>query len=125
MRNLNLSLMAKLGWRLITDLDKLWAKVMHAKYGKGGTWTSKLVNKRAASNAWRGMVASQHILKQGTRTRVYNGLKTLFWRDTWLGDTPLIDLAYTDIPLVDFYKLVQDYWNCMTGWKWEELNGLL
>ena len=76
MRDLNMALMAKLGWRLITDTDKLWAKVMHEEYGKGGTRISKLVNKRATSNAQRGMVVSQHILKQGTRTRVYNRRKT-------------------------------------------------
>ena len=82
---------------------------MHAKYVKGDIGISKMVNKRAASNAWQGMVASQNIVKQGTRTRVYNGAKTFFWRDTWLGDTPLIDLACINIPLVDSYELVQNY----------------
>ena len=82
---------------------------MDAKYVKGGMGISNLVNKRAASNAWRGMVASHIILKQGTRIKVYSGMKTLFWRDAWLGNTPIIDFSCTYIPLVHSYKLVQDY----------------
>ena len=34
----------------------------------------------------------------------------MFWRDIWLMGTSLLEVATKEISLVDFYKLVRDYW---------------
>ena len=34
-RDWNLALMTKLGWRLITEKDRLWAKTITSKYTRG------------------------------------------------------------------------------------------
>ena len=122
---MNLAFLAKMGWRLITEPEKLWAKILHAKCARGKMDFSKLEKKRNASNAWKGMVAAREIIKQGTREKVYNGAETFFWREVWLGDIPLKELALAEINLVDSYKTVREYWCCMEGWWWSDLEGLL
>ena len=80
---------------------------------------TKFERKGVASNAWSGMVAAKDILRQGARKEVYSGVETFFfWRDVWIGNTPLLDLATKEIPMVESYKLVREYWNPLKGWKW-------
>ena len=73
---------------------------------------ARFERKGVASNAWRGMVAAN-----GAHKNVYSGAKTFFWRDAWIGNTPLLDLATKEIPMVESYKLVREYWNPLKGWK--------
>ena len=70
---------------------------------------AKFKRKGAASNAWRGMVVAKDILRQGAHKKVYSGAETFFWRDVWIGNTPLLDLATKEIPMVESYKLVREY----------------
>ena len=42
MRNMNLAFMAKLGWRLLTKPNDLWAKVLHFKYIRGKVALEKI-----------------------------------------------------------------------------------
>ena len=76
MKNMNLAFMAKLGWRLLTEPYKLWAKIIQAKFMRGMTEISKFEKKKNSSNAWKGIGATNGVLKQGIRARVYNGAKT-------------------------------------------------
>ena len=55
------------------------------------------------------MTVATHLLKAGLTTRIFNGKDTLFWRDKWLGDLPLLN----------------DYWMPEVGWRWSSLRGML
>ena len=77
-RDWNLALMTKLGWRLITEKDNLWAKTLTSKYMRGEVETAKFIYKKQSSNAWRGIVAAPIFLKKGIRNKVYNDLNTFF-----------------------------------------------
>ena len=66
-----------------------------------------------------------NILLKGARTRVYNRTGTFFWRDPWLGETPLINHTRRELTMVESYKLVKDFWEPNKGWKWENLDGVL
>ena len=48
---MNLALMAKLGWRLLKEKGSLWAKVLTSKYTKGEINPAKLIKRQHASNA--------------------------------------------------------------------------
>ena len=61
--------MAKLGWRLFTESDKLWAKILTAKYVRGSMDISKIERKKNSSNTWQGLVAATNILKKGLRQK--------------------------------------------------------
>ena len=56
---------------------------------------------------------------------VNNGWDTLFWREAWLGDSPLQNLALGMFSLVDSYKRVKEYWIPNDGRNWRILSGLL
>ena len=95
MKEMNVAFMAKLGLRLLTSKDELWAKVLRSKYIKGKTSLDKFSKKNISSNVWQGIIAANTLLKEGLKARVYNGKDSLFWRDKWLGNTPLINTALT------------------------------
>ena len=101
---MNIAFMAKLGWRLFTESDKLWENILTPKYVRGSLDISKIERKKNSSNAWQGLVAATNILKKRLRQKVYNGASTLFWRDIWLGDLPLISIALHKGNLVDSYN---------------------
>ena len=97
MRNINIAFMAKLGWGLITKTKDLWASVLQGKYVKGKVEIQKLMRKQISLNAWQGIVIGADVIQKGKRSRILNGKNTLFWRDIWVGDLPLIDLAIKDL----------------------------
>ena len=80
--DMNLAFMANVGWRLIVENQSLWAQVLTYKYIKGDISITKLTNKPTSSNLLEGVASAVDILLKGTRRRIYNGLDTLFWRDT-------------------------------------------
>ena len=41
--------------------------------------------------------------------KVFSRAQTFFWLDTWLGETPLIQLLLSTLSLVGSFKLVRDY----------------
>ena len=95
MKEMNVAFMAKLGWRLLTSKDELWAKVLRSKYIKGKTSLDKFSMKNISSNVWQGIIAANTLLKEGLKSRVNNGKDSLFWRDKWLGNTPIINTSLT------------------------------
>ena len=65
-----------------------------------------------------------NLIKKGRRFRILNGKDTLFLRDIWVGDLPLIDLALKDLRLANSLKTVSHYWNDATDWKMDVLDGM-
>ena len=61
------------------------------------------------------MAVAARSLERGIKMRIYNGKDTLFWRDTWLNNVPLMDTKLRQIPMVDSYKTVEDYWEPNVG----------
>ena len=125
MRRMNLALMEKLGWRLCKKENSLWSQIVGRNYSRGKVTPEGLVKKHSSSNAWKGMVEAANIIRKVIRATVYNGNKAFFWRESWLGDTPLMDLTLKPLPLVVSFRLVRDYWEAGRGWKWEKITGVL
>ena len=117
LHGMNLAFMAKIGWRLITDKGSLWSQVIAGKYMRGEANITKLTKKIGTSNLWKGVTEAAHILSTGLRRKVYNGEDTLFWRDTWLGEGPLINMALHPLPLDESFKTVKDYWTSNSNWN--------
>lgn len=92
----NLALLFKWLWRFFEEPSLLWCQVIRAKYkypptltlsdlsipNSGGPW------KHVCSSILRNQEASKIALK-GVRKNVKNGKASLFWHDTWLGETAL------------------------------------
>jgi hypothetical protein len=95
----NISLLSKWRWRLLNRNEvALWKEVLVAKYG-----SIILNNVPLSSEAfpcfeslwWKdicrleGWVDSTNWLEEGMVRRLGNGMNTRFWKDVWIGDSPL------------------------------------
>ncbi|CAL5397659.1 unnamed protein product [Camellia sinensis] len=89
-RDHNLALIAKLGWKLVSDDNGLWTEVLKAKYLKHHTVQS-WSRKGQASLIWRGIMKSRSLLKKGVKWTIGNGAKVRIWYDWWYGDRPWVE----------------------------------
>jgi hypothetical protein len=72
---------------MLTEED-VWQELLTNKY-LGCKSLSQVQSKPTDSPFWKGiMKAKDDFFKRGSFT-VGDGMKTRFWEDTWLGDTPL------------------------------------
>ncbi|KAJ0877963.1 putative RNA-directed DNA polymerase [Helianthus annuus] len=102
LRNINVSLLSKWGWRLKVERKKLWVKVVEAihktkfnwnfipfRSSMGGVWCN--IAKTIAKTSIEGIP-----LRAFFRSKIGNGENTAFWLDPWLCDEPL-KLKYPEL----------------------------
>ena len=82
-RNFNLAMLAKRGWRLLQHEESLVHKCFKAKYFPRCSFldAGDVPN---SSYVWKSMLAAQSILKQGCCWRVGNGSEIRVLKDKWL-----------------------------------------
>ncbi|WMV11476.1 hypothetical protein MTR67_004861 [Solanum verrucosum] len=102
----NKSLLLKWLWRLATDYQSLWKDTIFARYGKEGSWTTKEVNTPYGVGLWRTIRNQWPRIWNNSVINVGNGRKTLFWNDTWMGQTPLRQ-QFPDIYILNQQKWLQ------------------
>lgn len=85
-RDHNATLLTKLGQRILSDNDKLWCKVLKAKYLKKNTLYSWPLKKRASHTS---ICKNKDILRKGVKWNVGNGETISLWHDWWYGQEPL------------------------------------
>ena len=49
----------------------------------------------------------------------------MFWRDNWIDDEPLLNLALKEPELAELYCTVDKYWHPRGGWLWDKFRGML
>ena len=79
----NLAMLAKQGWRLLSNQNSLCARVYKVKYYPNGD----VLNAKLGSNpsyAWRSIFKALEVTRRGTRWRVGNGKPIHIWEDKWL-----------------------------------------
>ncbi|KAJ7964039.1 Ribonuclease H [Quillaja saponaria] len=123
MNQVNLSLLAKLGWRLIRENYSLWAKVLQGKYFHDKQFLTTDV-KPYNSFTWKSIMKGCEVLKQGIKWRLGNGEDIEFWNDIWLDNFILRELAINLVPVEHLQWKVSEY--IFDGkWKLNILRGLL
>ncbi|KAL8112036.1 hypothetical protein AgCh_019659 [Apium graveolens] len=83
LRNFNLAMLAKQGWRFLNETNPLVSAFMKAKYYP----QTDLLNAEAGANAsyiWRSIMASLRAVKAGTRRKIGNGIDTNVWEMPWI-----------------------------------------
>ncbi|KAG5575660.1 hypothetical protein H5410_055794 [Solanum commersonii] len=84
----------ELGIRNLKTQNKessLWKQAIIHKYGQTNHWCSNEENTTYGVGVWRAIRSLWPKLQENSRIRVGNGLKTRFWKDNWLGESPLQD----------------------------------
>ncbi|KAH1131818.1 hypothetical protein J1N35_003196 [Gossypium stocksii] len=83
MAKFNVSLLAKQGWRLLTNPKSLVARVLKAKYFPNRDFlNSRLGNN--SSYTWKSIWASKGILEKGICWKVGRGTKISVFNDVWI-----------------------------------------
>lgn len=79
----NLAILAKQGWRLLTNPDSLCARVMKAKYFPNCS-VHEATSYAGISYAWCSILKGIDLPKQGIIKRVGDGTTVNIWTDPWL-----------------------------------------
>jgi hypothetical protein len=95
----NISLLAKWRWKLLTDDQAVWIEVLKSKYDIGVSGKTEIGDEYRpwfSSLWWRdicsiGQNLDNNWFTNGVIRKLGNGLKTSFWRDKWAGDFTLKD----------------------------------
>lgn len=124
-RQTNAAFLTKLGWRVLTEPNALWSRVLRSKYCKGRCDLDMFERKANMSNVWRGITDNVNTLVLGARVAVNNGSSTLFWDHRWATNLKLRDLALHDIPPDLDGATVEELWDPNAGWKWDAFANLL
>lgn len=92
--DMNRALLAKIGWRMHTHDQGLWAQIYEKMYLKYySILDTPGVSKQECSATWRSVLYGVELLKNGMVWRVGNGDKVNFWKDHWVADFPLLHYA--------------------------------
>uniref|UniRef100_A0A803NT49 Reverse transcriptase zinc-binding domain-containing protein n=1 Tax=Cannabis sativa TaxID=3483 RepID=A0A803NT49_CANSA len=83
LEDFNQAVLAKQGWKLVTNPNNLFAQVLKALYFPNVEFLE--VGKGAwCSNVWRGILCDRELLMKGTRWRVTDGPKVRINEDRWI-----------------------------------------
>ena len=83
LKNFNLALLAKQGWRILQQPNSLVHRVYKAKYFLKETFLDAQVGRRP-SYVWRSILAVRDIIKKGSRWCIGNGQRIHIWNDSWI-----------------------------------------
>ncbi|XP_010445335.1 PREDICTED: uncharacterized protein LOC104727985 [Camelina sativa] len=116
-KQMNVALLAKVGWQLLHDKVSIWARVLRSKYKVGdirdGTW---LVAKSSWSSTWRSVGRG---LREGVAPCISwvlgDGRSVRFWKECWLTNSPLCDLLEREQPAGYDSVTVRDLWKSDSG----------
>ena len=101
----NLALLAKQGWRILSNPNSLMARVYKAKYFP----YNDILNAKLGSNlsyAWRSIFNSLEVIIKGTRWRVGNGKRIHIWEDKWLPTLTIHKVISTPRDFDDFLMVL-------------------
>lgn len=83
LRNFNLAMLAKQGWRLLHEKDSLLYRCFKAKYFPRCCFL-EVVDIPNSSYVWKSLLAAKHILKKGCCWRVGDGHSIWVTQDKWI-----------------------------------------
>jgi hypothetical protein len=85
--HMNVALMLKWVWRIITDDRGLWLKLVKAKYLRGQPLLA--CEPREGSPFWRSLHNIKHIIRARLSLSMGDDRGTMFWLDPWLSGRPI------------------------------------
>ena len=86
-RHMNVALILKWVWRILSDDGGLWLKLIKAKYLRGRPLLA--CDRREGSQFWRALQDVKHEVRAGLSFSIGDGRGTMFWLDPWLGARPI------------------------------------
>jgi ribonuclease HI len=114
MKQFNLAMLGKQGWRLISRPESLCAQVLKGRYFHDSDFM-KCTRKKHASQTWRAILAGREVLDQGLIKRIGDGSLTNIWRDRWVlqhfNGRPITPMADQNVTQVADLLTESGHWN--------------
>jgi hypothetical protein len=95
MEEVNLALISKLGWKLLTQSDSLWVGQLQGKYISSGSFLPPPPHS-ASSWLWKGILFSLLVISQRACHRVHFVSFIPIWNSPWIPSMP----AFTPAPII-------------------------
>lgn len=86
LKQVNIALLGKWLWRLGKENQRLWYKVVEAKYGISRGGCDVLGPQYQFSGMWKEIVSVEDRFKPHIRYRVVSGVRISFWYGIWIRD---------------------------------------
>ena len=137
MRNMqmfNKALLAKQGWRVMTNPDSLMAKTLKNKYFPNASFMEAKLSS-TASYTWRSILSARDIIARGAIKVVGEGRSIDVWKDPWIPKLPNFKLITSRSNQEDLPQMVSDLiengrWNVallnniFTRWERDEIKSI-
>jgi hypothetical protein len=125
MEALNDSLLARLGWKMVSNQPLLWVDSLRGKYLKNGVSFLNAPLNASSSWLWKGIQKNKKVVERGAGISISSGLNVDVWKNPWI---PLMP-NFKPIPnenLVGFpsYSVVDLISPFDHGWNVSLLQGL-
>ncbi|XP_060969989.1 uncharacterized protein LOC115713780 [Cannabis sativa] len=122
LRDFNLSLLGKQGWRLLVQPDSLVAKIFKARYYPNNSYLDASLGNNP-SFVWRSVWEAQQLVRKGLRWCVGDGTEINVLNEPWLpcSDNPYVSTSHPSLIGAKVHSLmkIND-----TGWDMEILEDL-
>ncbi|XP_058003643.1 uncharacterized mitochondrial protein AtMg00310-like [Hevea brasiliensis] len=121
LQSFNQALLAKQGWRIITNPNSLLARVLKGEYFHASSFSQASINGNP-SWGWRSLLWRREILLHGMRWQVNNGNSILCKEDKWIPQSfPNLPHVKADAnPHINWVSQLIDRPNCR--WNYQALN---
>ncbi|CAN1833195.1 Putative ribonuclease H protein At1g65750 [Linum perenne] len=86
-RTFNLALLAKQGWRLLTNTELLWARLLKALYFPNSDFLQASKTRRP-SWIWASLCDSREVITLGARKNLISGRQIRVFKDPWIPSSP-------------------------------------
>ena len=87
---LNKAYLAKLGWKVFTENNNLWVRLIKDKYLRK---ISFLQYKSSTNDSWiwKNILKQRELLDKGLRWKLGNGKSIRFWTDRWMSKKKIME----------------------------------
>ncbi|XP_058201480.1 uncharacterized protein LOC131316197 [Rhododendron vialii] len=112
----NLALLAKQFWRLLTNPNALWARVLKGLYFNNKS-CMEAVRGASPSWSWCSLLEGRNLIQEGVQWSVGNGESIQFWDDNWIPDlngtkvASLPNVQREPLKVVEFINHVTKTWD--------------
>ena len=117
----NIAFLAKLNWRLKTEMSSLWAKVLNHKNRVDRRPTNAYMELRTCSNTWSMIRKGKVVFKRGSKWVVGRDSQLSLWYDKWLDKGPLRSLISSLLNRGEENIRLKEIAN-FSGWNWQNIS---
>ena len=128
MREVNLALISKLGWKLLCKVDMMWVSQLRGKYLFSNSFLSPSLS--SSSCPWKGILKSHSIISKGAYFKIHNKSSLPVWSSPWIpsiplfipSSSPLLNHPLLDLLVSDLFLF--DHISPLPSWKSPRLSQL-